>query len=285
MKNLFKLPLLLALAVFLLMGCSNKKENVIPQKGNETVKKTPFYLKDGKYPGIVFPLDIYGREKVEYSSEILNADLNGDGTDNKISAQLSDSSLIIEVDGSKVEIEYCSPNKILIADIDSDRNKEVLYYDNGPSDDYCIVIFKFVNNNLLMITDQFGIPASDLKIYPNGIFEGNANRGRSLCTWYYDKKYVIIDNTLFISDEKLIKPKAGSQIDNITVLKTVRTYKGYNNYEEASSLNAGEKVKFILTDDDRWWQVEKQDGTKAWINLDEIGKFPVEYFDGLPMAD
>lgn len=53
------------------------------------------------------------------------------------------------------------------------------------------------------------------------------------------------------------------------------------------TLNPGEKVNLIATDDKKWCLVEKEDGTKAWLDIGIFGtnNDVYNYFDGLCYAD
>jgi hypothetical protein len=231
----------------------------------------------------------YTEEDYDLESDRIYADLDGDGKEEEIYARLfqtdGDRKIEISVSGQKNLEYFDSPNRLVIYDINDDGLKEILYYDNGPSDDYQIRILRYKGKVLTDLTGYYPIQATDLTIFEGGIFEGDRTRGKTLCTWFHKDRYKIQGDEIVTLPVKLYETDIGMVHEEIFVIKSLKTYKDIDSKEAAPPLSLGERVAFTATDDIKWWKIKREDETQCWINLEDIDYETHEYFENLPFYD
>lgn len=174
---------------------------------------------------------------------------------------------------------------ILIGDIDAaDGQYEIMIPEFGPSGDPQTAFIAYSGIAPFSIGKIYQNPFLNLKVDGSGEIMGQ-NRGKKLHTWFYDAKYQI-DNGLIKETKEngmvLMNSAITAKVDLPLQISPVDA-------TPAFTLDAGEHATITLTDDDKWFCVEKSGGLKGWFEITgfySIGGVPAtDVFDGLSMAD
>jgi len=192
----------------------------------------------------------------------------------------------IEINGQPIIVQGKEmAGLILIGDIDAtDGQYEIMIPEFGPSGDPQTAFIAYNSIAPFNIGKIYQNPFLNLKVDGSGEIAGQ-NRGKKLHTWFYDAKYQL--NSGLIKEVKengmvLMNAAVTAKVDLPLQISPVDA-------TPAFTLDAGEHATITLTDDDKWFCVEKSGGLKGWFEITgfySIGGVPAtDVLDGLSMAD
>lgn len=225
------------------------------------------------------------------SGEKISVDVNGDGQkENIIYKNLGEAGYSLTVNDIEVEnTKYTNlADFIAVVDVDkSDKYKELLISDYGPSSDDFSTFYYFDGSKLIDMGETAGvIEYNEIRIDSSGSFSANT-RGQILQTWFFDKYYTLTD------EHKIVEiPHEVYVTDyDVFVKQPIKLFTDRNLQSSSFDLVEGQIVKIIGTDDKEWCQIETSVGKKGWFAIEGFkiirneGLDASEVFAGLCYAD
>ena len=240
----------------------------------------------------------------------LNFDLNGDGADDVITYKFlgyggpvpaGAINLVtpyitmmnydiyqcnLEVNGQPIIIQgemMCG--LIIIGDIDAeDGQYEIMVPEFGPSDDPQTAFIAYSGVAPLNIGKLYQNPLLNLKVDGSKVITGT-KRGAKLHTWFYDAKYSLSGGLI-----KEVKENGMVMMGTaVTALVDLPLQMSPTDSTPAFTLAAGEHATITLTDDEKWFCIEKPVGLTGWFSITGFhtinGMPATDVFDGLVIAD
>lgn len=234
-------------------------------------------------------------KKQDYAAYKVNEkvllDLNGDGKNDEIVYKiLNERGYTLSINGISVEDGKFTnlADFFAVVDIDkSDKYKEILISDYGPSNDDVSTYYYFDGNKLIKMGETGGvIEYNEIKIDGSGNFSA-LTRGQILQTWYFDKHYKLT------SDHKVIEiPTVIYKTDfDVFVKRQIKLYTEKSDTSKYFYLHEGQVVKIVGNDNKEWCLIETSTGRKGWFALEKFSKIrnegldASEFFAGLCYAD
>ncbi|MDO5096422.1 MAG: hypothetical protein Q4D65_07655 [Peptostreptococcaceae bacterium] len=232
------------------------------------------------------------------SGSSIEIDLNGDGTKERIAMDEKGDLKVNDI----ADIEFLdyavsnppnSPESVLIIDINrSDTQKEILFYNEGPSfDPECN--FYIWNGDMQYIGTAFtalNLNNIESQVKGDGYIQGEL-RLNVLQTWFANAQWELNKNNEvhLIQQLKFVPTNAQREYK---LISPIRVYKRYPHAQAA--IVQPQKVRITATDNHSYCYLEAEDGTKGWfqifeswavVDLDYNNVSAMEFFDGLSYAD
>lgn len=226
----------------------------------------------------------------------VSLDLNGDDNKEEIYYGMDD----FTIDGKSfkdevlesIDLESPETDDFLITDINaSDEQKEIGIMIMGPSDDYEVFFFTYEKKKLQYIGRVPSIIEDLASTFDGkGRITGNM-RLQILQTWFAPTTWELSeDNEIVLVPQELYYPVEFSWQEQVSLNEPLPIYEKRDDKEPSATIMPQE-VNFLATDDERWVEIEGEDGVRGWFkveNFDEIvdlGKPSMEVFSNLSMAD
>lgn len=228
----------------------------------------------------------------------LSRDLDGDGKAEKIEFAAPrmaggdaccEFSIAINGHRSPVFHGVSLTGEIAVVDIDSTDNLlELAVPEYGPSDDYAVHFFRYVQGRLVAIGDLPGSMQPDwrtLLVDGSGVVRTRC-RGKILQTWFYPCMFKVSSAGTF---ERLHEATYPMNTE-LTMLQELHLVSRIGDTNPSVTLRPGDKITVLCSDDERWCQVETHDGRVGWFEVlayDKLadGRHAGEVFKGLSIAD
>ena len=242
------------------------------------------------------------------------ADLNGDGTDERVCVSLTQDptgwqSVVLTLNGEDmsdtldaegVYFDCPADDYWAITDIYSaDGLLEIAVQEFGPSDDYYTHFFRFDGGGLYTIGGTEGLlwnayrGSGDLSFDEDG-FIGSYMRLHVLQTWFADVRYEIAPREwLEVVPQELYYPNSPA---HVTVKRTLLAYDGPDG--ESFPVEPGTEMDVVATDDAEWIVCRSEtEDWQLWFRLDTSQSYPMrietpdgfaepwDALDGLLFAD
>lgn len=265
--------IILILVLTLITGCSI----------NQTTYKNPNSVPETKVPKgyTVSP----SSENIDVGVKV---DLDGDGSQDNISfvCQKAGSEFTLSVNGISVKGHGDNlDGNFKIVDIDSrDNIKEISIPESGPSGDFKTAFYYYDGKHLMDMGKVQGTDA--VKINGSGTIVARA-RGLVLHTWFYDDPYILTKLHLL---ERV--PKDLYEMNcKVKVKRPLNLKKSRSGSQIAITLQSGEEVTILSSDDKEWCLVENKEGVRGWFAVDRFVEIrgtnlnTSEFFEGLNQAD
>lgn len=222
---------------------------------------------------------------IEGSEILVNPDLNGDG-DNDI-VKFDSESRILSVNDQKIETDAYFFEELRIVDInENDNKKEILLIDAGPSYDYTGSFYEYDGEKLNLVDVVYG---HKVKVDGKGNISTKYSKSNFLCTWYHENDYVLTD------DYKINHVPRDLYHMNIKVKvkSPITLQQSRMDERKIISLEKGEEVVIVASDDKKWILVENSQGEKGWFSIKDNTLDTIEgtelkaidVFEGLPFFD
>lgn len=213
------------------------------------------------------------------ANEKVFIDLNGDGKKEEIIYEnLHDAGYRLSINGNSVEeSKYTNlADFFVVVDINkSDKYKEILISDYGPSNDDYSTYYIFDGSKLVKMGETAGvIEYNEIKMDGSGNFS-TMTRGQILQTWFFEKYYKLT------SEHRLIEIPQDIFITDydVFVKRQIKLYTERNYTGKYFDLLEGQIVKIVGTDDKEWCLIETSTGRKGWIALVNYNQIRNEELD------
>lgn len=234
--------------------------------------------------------------KSEKGKEYL-ADLNGDGTPDRITAAAGPEeegmdTINIKVNDTALK-EYGWNMDFQVVDLDGkDGFLEIAISDDGPSDDYSTRFYSYDGKSLIRMGWIGGTMDNALRMDGKGGIK-TKTRGRILHTWFRDAEYKLVSERRGMEGKAFeeIVPEYYHMGTKVTVVNRIGVYAKPAAGKIAFYLEPGEKCVIMDTDDKDWCSIVNAKGKKGWFSVTKGGGIngSVEYgstfFKGLCYAD
>jgi len=179
--------------------------------------------------------------------------------------------------------------KFEVVDVDTtDRFREIIVPESGPSDDYGVYVFRFDGSNILYL----GYVPGHLHCRNEVVFDGSGIvkgtcRANILQTWWYRCEFKVNENQKLECIDKdfyEMKPKV-----RVTLKLDLALKKSPSDTTTVWILHPGDHAILIGSDNKRWCLVETESGLSGWFAVEGFskinGRWAQEVFDGLLSAD
>jgi hypothetical protein len=222
------------------------------------------------------------------ADKVVYFDLNNDGKKESIIYKISNKGFSLQVNNQLTTNELYTnlQKRFAIVDVDkSDNYKEIVIFDEGPSNDYTSIFYQFFNNKLVKIGEIGGIYRIGLHVYGNGIIEGII-RPHILQTWYLKEKYVLKNHEFKPISQDIYKTNF-----YVFVKKDIKLHKTRNEKSNCFILKEGQIINIIGCDGKKWCLIETLSGKKGWLLVKDFSYLPDnnidarDAFEGLCYAD
>ena len=238
----------------------------------------------------------YG-ETVNTQRTVVIADLDGNGVEEevvfdleRITEPISPDRFHITIDG--VRSSFGGSNltgDFRVVDIDSTDNLlELAVPEYGPSDDCKSYFFRYLDGALI---EMGALPGRLMQQPLPLLVDGGGTvfarcRGHVLHTWFYACKYRVTANHIF----ELIREPFYSMGAELKILAELDLHSTPGSDEIVATLQPGDKLTILGSDDINWCQVETEPGLLGWFEVDDRGytlggRMAQDVFDGLWLAD
>jgi len=244
------------------------------------------------------PEDV-GDRQIEQSRSIENrTDLNGDGVKDEVRFEYTTYDQGENYGGytlcvNDTSIDGYGENLYgfyKVVDIDvNDGIKEIAISEAGPSDDYATTFYCYDGRRIMhmgKISGAYEVDDRHVKIDGSGIIQ-TISRGRVLHTWFYPDAYRLSDeHKLEHIDHELYWMNYSVGVKMALPLQKTRA-----SDESTITLQPGDQIKILMSDNREWFLVEDSRGIKGWFAVDGydeirgLGKPADEVFEGLCHAD
>lgn len=238
--------------------------------------------------------EYYKPEKKKYdiypNNKEVKVDINGDNVKERILYKKDDRSYKFKLyinDNLVAEKDYGNPSdNFAIVDINvNDNYKEIILSDYGPSNDYVSTYYYYNGNKLINMGTTEGLFESGITIDGKGKFTAMA-RADILHTWFFDKYYKLDKNHLIV---EIPKDMYTTNFD-VFVMKSIDLFLNKDGKLLKHTLNEGETVKLIGTNNKDKVYIKLDSGEIAWFEIEGFHKIPnvgyaQEVFYGLCYAD
>lgn len=228
------------------------------------------------------------------SSTIVKGDLNGEGKKDKISFKCSEDEFTLTINGASIKGSGdMLDGKYKIVDIDTkDKIQEISISESGSSDDYATAFYYYNGKKIVFMGKVQGSDSMNNDILGSIKINGKGTviartRGQILHTWFYDDPYKLTkSHTLARVPQDLYQMNA-----QVKVIKPLALQKSRTNSETAVTLQTGETVIILASDDKQWCLVQNSKGAKGWFAVEDFDKIKgtnlraSEVFEGLCYAD
>ncbi len=227
------------------------------------------------------PLGSSNYIKYPYNKEI-KVDLNGDGKLDKIVVTPTDQGVVLNINGLKYDYNHFGnlAEEFAIIDIDeSDKFKEIVISDYGPSSDDTSIFFCFDGKKIVYMNEN----ASNNRPRPKGedqLYGGNdeiggefsyiecggkgeivtLQRAALLHTWQYPIRYKLTDGHLL-----RVQPEIFKVSWKVFTLRELPLYTERDKKSRQITMDKGTVVTFTALDDIEWIQVTLPDGQRGWF--------------------
>ena len=158
-----------------------------------------------------------------------------------------------------------------VVDIDvNDGIKEIAISEAGPSHDYATTFYYYDGRRIIHMGKISGGYEEDdrhVKIDGSGIVQG-ISRGRVLHTWFYPDAYRLSDgHKLEHIDQELYWMNY-----SVTVKMALPLQKTRRSDEPVVTLQPGDQIEILMSDDKAWFLVEDSRGIKGWFAVLDFGQ-------------
>lgn len=214
-----------------------------------------------------------------------DVDLNGDGKKESIRFWSLHYFFALYINDQWIQQEVTDLNQdFKIVDIDpKDSYKEIIISEFGTSDDYYSYYYTYNGKEILHMGNTEGILAdeySTIEIKGNGKVKTFA-RSDFLHTWFYDNYYKLDQSHKLVN----VPQKLYAMNYEVTMLKELPLQKSPTDKSIAVTLEPGEKVTLMNTDNEKWMSIKNHKGIEGWISIDALPGQAYEVFEGLSFAD
>ncbi len=221
-------------------------------------------------------------------------DLDGDGIKDNISLVTDGFSYTLTVNyatargsGEQIQGQYK-----VVDIVPGDSFLEIVIEEYGPSDDYMSTFYRYNGETLIPMGKIEGLCGNNKAVKGNGTVLGQS-RGSILETWYFQDEYTVNSQSQLIRSPKDFYHKLNYAQASPLKLKTpfLPFVKSPNSTEIAFTLNQGEEIRFVGSDNIKWCLFETTDGRRGWLEISGFwdiagaGITAGDVFDGLVLAD
>lgn len=306
-----KLSLLIFVFILGLTGCNSKKEVIDNSIETETINIIEDNVSEKKEDVVELNNSIVQEKTkepiiIEQNSVVteyaggqeVSVDLDGDGKEEKVYygeddfringvsyAEVNEDDFGV-IDNSKGIDDWLFHRPSLdfrIVDIDkSDKQKEIVLYDAGPSDDPCNYIYTY-NNGLVKVGEVSTYIA-------NNSFDGKGNmKGR--VGSYDGLQKCFLDMTWKLENNKIVEKYSEVGYYNDNVLNEELPIKENITDEKENLIIKPQTVKIRPTEKENYFYIEGEDGTKGYFEVIDGGitalgnKDRLEVFPDLAIFD
>jgi hypothetical protein len=228
------------------------------------------------------------------ASEPKGYDLDGDGIKDNISLETDGITYTLTVNyatatgsGEQIQGQYK-----VVDIVPGDSLLEIVIEEYGPSDDYMSTFYRYNGETLIPMGKIQGLCGNNKAVKGNGTVLGQS-RGSILETWYFQDEYTVNNQSQLIRAPKDFYHKLNYAQASPLKLKTpfLPFAKSPGSTEIAFTLNQGEEVRFVGSDNIKWCLFETTDGRRGWLEISGFwdiagtGITAGDVFEGLVLAD
>lgn len=222
------------------------------------------YFEKYYYQNRIFGKNNNKNEKIQLfpANKLIYYDLDNNGKKESVIYKPSKEGFSLQINNEVVTNKFYTnlQDKFAIVDIDkSDKYKEIVIFDEGPSADYTSIFYQFYNNKIIELGTVGGIYNIGLHIYGNGTLEG-LTRAKILQTWYFNEKYILKNHKLEIIPQDVYKTNYYVFVKRDIKLHTTKSEK-----ISCFTLYKGQIVNIVGCDNNRWCLMETSTGKKGWL--------------------
>lgn len=192
-------------------------------------------------------------------------DLNGDGKKDVIKYERIGDGFILSVNDKSISSNYYNlADSFAIVDIDKkDKYKEIIISDYGPSNDDESAFYYYNGKDIIYMGTTGALFEGGLGIDGSGKFSA-VSRGQILQTWFFDKFYTLSKEHKIT----LVPVDMYKTYEYPLFLKhSLRLNTNQKNKKQYFTIQEGETVKIIGTDDKKWCLIQCKNGKKGYIEL------------------
>lgn len=222
------------------------------------------------------------------NSRTEEVDLDGNGTIDKISFDCKVGGSEFTLTVNDVSIKGSGDNldgHCTVVDIDtSDNTYEIAIPESGPSDDYKTAFYYFDGSSITKMGKVQG--AGTVRIDGSGTVTAKT-RGTILQTWFYDDPYELSTTHLL----QRVPQDLYEMNSRVKVKRLLALQKSRSSSEIVMTLQPGEEVTILSSDDQKWCLVENNEGVRGWFAVNGFDQIrgsnlsATEFFEGLSNAD
>ena len=210
-----------------------------------------------------------------------NDDINGDDKLESIKYDYYNHTLTVN-DMSIVIMDGIERGKISILDINKEDSMKALVLKTSGGELGSIYLYYF-NGTTFVAKHRF--TGRDMSTDGTGTFELIDSPAATLQCWTNNKLYKLTDNYAF---EAI--PQQYELNQKLTVKKSLSLQKSKTDKEIVATLQPGENIELVKTDDAHWYSVRSSKGIIGWFEVDvykvkELNLFSRDVFDGLIFED
>lgn len=237
---------------------------------------------------------IYDRKKSEHKYEVFNKnkkiliDINGDEIKESIYYERNDGGYRLFINNTSVEGKGGNYSDFFaVVDINkTDKFKEIIISDYGPSDDYLSVYYYFDGKDIIKMGETEGLFEYGIDIDGSGKFSAMA-RADILQTWFFDRYYKLSE------EHKIneIHQDIYSTNYDVFIKQPIKLLKKIDDKNDYFILNEGQKARIVGTDNKEWCLIETSTGKRGWFAIDnywiirDVNLEAPKVFSGLCYAD
>jgi len=270
-----KIFLAYIIGLILLTGCASR-EYLTSTKTNQKIKSEA-------------QTKIQNISDIETWQQTDNIDLDGDEIKDKILFKCQPGSNDFTLKVNNVSTSGKGENldgNFVIVNIDkTDKFNEIAISESGPSSDEQTAFYCYDGQELIFMGKVQGSNNS-IKILGDGKVIAN-KRGQILQTWFYEEPY----NLSKLHKLEKIPQDLYKMNSKVKMKKELRLLQSRTDKNFSITLQKGEEVIILLSDDKHWCLVENSKGKKGWFALDNYDQIrgtnwkASEVFEGLCYAD
>ncbi len=239
---------------------------------------------------------VYGARRPDISRMNMKADLDGDGSEERIRfasfgirENQSYNTFVLNIRGVLAVYggEYLL-GSFNIVDIDTiDSLKEIAVVEEGPSDDYRTYYLRYGNSQIYMIGSiPAGLRSSETIIDGSGTIYAQT-RSNIIDTWWYRGVYQFNDETGKIEELVQEEYEYGRRV---SLLLDLPLYQSRDMNSIACTIQKGDQGTITRTDNFNWCYFVSDGGEHGYFpvkgsNILHLDKYSTEVFDGLRLAD
>jgi hypothetical protein len=204
----------------------------------------------------------------------LSMDVNGDGATESILLTIQEDREVgttrtLRVNQASIAVVSGNPQMYFgIVDVNTtDRWKEIVLSDMGPSGDPTTEMYRFDGSALVKIGSTQGL-------YEDMEFDGagtlmTTTRATMLDTWFFADEYTLDSTGMLVHVDKDFYERLGDMND-ITALAAVGFDASPTSPVPAFSIVAGDTIQIVGCDNVAWCKVTNAVGTEGWFNVNAI---------------
>jgi len=237
----------------------------------------------------IYKINKNNKEELVYKNQLnnkkvtveFNEDINGDGKPESIKYDYYNHTLTVD-NMSILVFATIARGKVSILDINKKDSMKEMVLNTGGGELGSIYLYYFDGATFVAMHRFTG---KDISADGTGVFKLIGSPAKTLQCWINDKLYKLTDHYAF---EEV--PQEYELNQKLIVKKPLSLQKSKTDKEIVETLQPGENIQLVKTDDTNWYCAKSSKGILGWFEVDvykikELNLFAGDVFDGLIFRD